>query len=195
MKTLPTDYSHQQLVDALFKEYDNLCHDSTLEDGEFTPAEYLVYLQSLTHAQLVEETATDDENPLSDFMSTYGWCLPLAICEELVSRSWLDVDFTSTYSPLFHIHMFTYQSSSFISYIRTDVLRGTCDVQLKDGKFYTYYNVSRRALLNLEFNKSMSLGFWFNRNCVNSDATSSLVFDVNKVYAFQSNPYVLSAAW
>ena len=78
--------------------------------------------------------------------------------------------------------MFTYQSSSFISYIGTDVLRGTCDVQLKDGKFYTYYNVSRRALLNLEFNKSMSLGFWFNRNCVNSNATSSLKFDMNKVY-------------
>ena len=90
--------------------------------------------------------------------------------------------------------MLTYQSSSFISYIRTDVLRGTCDVQLKDGKFYTYYNVSRRALLNLEFNKSISLGFWFNNNCVNSNATSSLVFDVNKVYAFQANPYVLSAA-
>ena len=80
--------------------------------------------------------------------------------------------------------MLTYQSSSFISYIRTDVLRGTCDVQFKDGKFYTYYNVSRRALLNLELNKSMSLGFWFNRNCVNSTATSSLVFDVNKDYSF-----------
>ena len=79
MKTLPTDYgdevvtySHQQLVDALSKEYDNMCHDSTLEDGEFTPAEYLVYLQSLTHAQLVEETCTDDENPLSEFMYTYS---------------------------------------------------------------------------------------------------------------------------
>jgi hypothetical protein len=79
--------------------------------------------------------------------------------------------------------MLTYQSSAFISYIRTNVLRGTCDVQLKDGNFYTYYNVSRRALLNLEFNKSISLGFWFNRNCVNSNNfTSSLVFDVNKVY-------------
>jgi len=80
--------------------------------------------------------------------------------------------------------MLTYQSSAFINYIRTNVLRGTCDVQLKDGKFYTYYNVSRRALLNLELNKSMSLGFWFNRNCVNSNATSSLVFDVNKDYVF-----------
>lgn len=78
--------------------------------------------------------------------------------------------------------MLTYQSSSFISYIRTNVLRGTCDVQFKDGKFYTYYDVSRRALLNLEFNKSMSLGFWFNRNLI--DADYSLLFDVNKVYAW-----------
>jgi len=80
--------------------------------------------------------------------------------------------------------MLTYQSSSFISYIRTDVLRGKCDVQLKDGKFYTYYNVSRRALIQLEFNKSVSLGFWFNRNCVNSNATYSRCFDVNKDYSF-----------
>jgi len=29
-------------------------------------------------------------------------------------------------------------------------------------------------LLNLKFNKSVSLGFWFNRNCVNSNATYSL---------------------
>ena len=72
MQTLPTDYSHQQLVDALFREYDNLCHDSTLEEGEFTPAEYLTYLQSLTHAELVDETGTDDEFTLSEFMSTYS---------------------------------------------------------------------------------------------------------------------------
>ena len=73
MQTLPTDYSHQQLVEALFKEYDNLCHDSTLEEGEPTPAEYLVYLQSLTHSQLVEETCTDDNNfTLSEFMYAYS---------------------------------------------------------------------------------------------------------------------------
>ena len=79
--------------------------------------------------------------------------------------------------------MLTYQSSSFISYIRTNVLRGTCDVQFKDGKYYTYTNVSRRALFNLELNKSMSLGFWFNRNILDGDFTeSTLRFDVNKDY-------------
>ena len=49
-----------------------MCHDSTLEEGELTPAEYFVYLQSLTHSQLVEETSTDDENPLSEFMYAYS---------------------------------------------------------------------------------------------------------------------------
>lgn len=90
---------------------------------------------------------------------------------------------STTIHPLFHIHMFTSQSSSFISYILTDVLCGSCIVKMKDGSFYRYTNVSRRALLNLEFNKSVSLGFWFNRNCVNSNA-KSVRFNLNKEYLF-----------
>ena len=176
MKTLPTDYSHPQLVDALQAEFIQLMHDVEPTDDDFTLDEHLDYLNAMSYDELVVETGTNDENPLSEFIYAYSWCLPLAIC---LVRCRLHV---YHYSPLFHIHMLTYQSSSFISYIRTDILRGTCDVQFKDGKFYTYYNVSRRALLNLELNKSMSLGFWFNRNCVNSKATSSLVFDVNKAY-------------
>ena len=73
LKTLPTDYSHQQLVNALYKEFDNMwCPDSIIEDGEFTPAEYLVYLQSLSHAELVKATCTDEENPLSEFIYAYS---------------------------------------------------------------------------------------------------------------------------
>ena len=68
--------------------------------------------------------------------------------------------------------MFTYQSSSFINYIFTDVLRGTCNVMMKNGTWYRYTNVSRRALLNLDYNPSISLGLWFNRNCVNSTRTN-----------------------
>jgi hypothetical protein len=72
MQTLPTDYSHQQLIDALVNEYENICHDSTLEEGEFTPSEYLTYLQSLTHDELVYETGTDDEFTLSEFMDAHS---------------------------------------------------------------------------------------------------------------------------
>ena len=70
--------------------------------------------------------------------------------------------------------MLTYQSSSFINYIFTDVLRGTCNVMLKNGTWYRYTNVSRRALLNLDYNPSISLGLWFNRNCVNATRTNQL---------------------
>jgi hypothetical protein len=62
---------------------------------------------------------------------------------------------------------FTYQSSSFISYITTDVLSGSCNVHLKNGACYAYYSgSSRRALLNLKFNRCLSLGMWYNYNCL-----------------------------
>lgn len=73
MKTLPTDYSHQQLVNALYTEYAHMCSDSTLEEGEFTPSEYLTYLNTLTHAELVDETNTDDESfTLAEYMYIYS---------------------------------------------------------------------------------------------------------------------------
>lgn len=58
------------------------------------------------------------------------------------------------------------QSSSFIDYIITDLLRGTASVYLKDGNRYFYTNVSRRAILNLQLQPNMSLGFWFNHNII-----------------------------
>ena len=72
MKTLPTDYSHQQLVDALQAEYEFLIHDDFDEDIDMTPPEHLDYLNSMSHDELIAETATDDTFTLSDFMSTYG---------------------------------------------------------------------------------------------------------------------------
>jgi hypothetical protein len=61
---------------------------------------------------------------------------------------------------------FTYQSSSFISYITTDLLRGSCNVHLKNGACYHYSGVSRRAILNLQLNPCLSLGLWYNYNCL-----------------------------
>ena len=72
MQTLPTDYSHQQLVDALSAEYEFLCHDDFDPDVDMTPSEHLDYLNSMSHAELIAETSTDDIFTLSDFMSTYG---------------------------------------------------------------------------------------------------------------------------
>jgi len=72
MQTLPTDYSHQQLVDALQAEYIQLMHDVESTDDDFTIDEHLDYLNTLSHAELIAETSTDNIFTLSDFMSTWG---------------------------------------------------------------------------------------------------------------------------
>jgi len=72
MQTLPTDYSHQQLVDALQAEYIQLMHDVEPTEDDFTLDEHLDYLNSLSHAELVTETATDDTFTLSDFIYAYS---------------------------------------------------------------------------------------------------------------------------
>ena len=73
MQTLPTDYSHQQLVDALIAEYYQLQEDD--ENNELGSVEdYTSYLQSLTHSQLITEMQLDDEFlTLSDFMHAFSW--------------------------------------------------------------------------------------------------------------------------
>jgi hypothetical protein len=72
MQTLPTDYSHQQLVDALIAQFVQLQEDDV--DGEMGSAEdYTSYLQQLTHSQLIDETGCDDEFlTINDFMYAFG---------------------------------------------------------------------------------------------------------------------------
>ena len=56
------------------------------------------------------------------------------------------------------------RSSSAVAAIHCDVLQGLALVSFKNGNVYAYSNVSRRAMLNLKFNPSISLGFWVNSN-------------------------------
>tara|TARA_E500000331_G_C16778453_1_gene507018 strand:+ start:208 stop:426 length:219 start_codon:yes stop_codon:yes gene_type:complete len=72
MKTLPTDYSSQQLIDALQGEYIQLMHDVEPTEDDFTIDEHLDWLNSMTHAELIAETNTDEENPLSEFIYAYS---------------------------------------------------------------------------------------------------------------------------
>ena len=66
----------------------------------------------------------------------------------------------------------SYRSSSCVSFIYGDILRGTCEVTYKNGSTYRYTNVSRRALLNLMLNPNLSLGFWVNDNLLSIDNKS-----------------------
>jgi hypothetical protein len=79
MPTLPTeelvptsDYSHQQLVDALLAEWAYMIHDDFNPEEDLTEEEYGKHLSTLTHAELLAEIDCDDEYyPLSQFM--HAW--------------------------------------------------------------------------------------------------------------------------
>ena len=66
-----------------------------------------------------------------------------------------------------------FRSSSTAQYIEVDFLNRECTVCYKNGSIYTYYNVSRRAMLNLYYNKTISLGFWINNNLLAFDSGCS----------------------
>ena len=51
--------------------------------------------------------------------------------------------------------------------VHVDALRGTATVLFNNSnKVYRYFNVSRRAILNLIANPNMSVGFWINTNLI-----------------------------
>ena len=75
------------------------------------------------------------------------------------------------------------RSSSAVDYIVTDIFLGRVNVKFSNGLWYRYTNVSRRAILNLELNPNMSLGFWVNDNIINS-ARVKQAFGVNLAYAW-----------
>jgi hypothetical protein len=68
---LNMQYTRQQLIDALAAEYDYLCHDDFDPDVDMSPDEHLEYLNSLSVEQLIDESSTDDEFTLDDFMTRY----------------------------------------------------------------------------------------------------------------------------
>ena len=47
-------------------------HDVEPTEDDFTIDEHLDYLNAMSHAELIVETSTDDENPLSEFMYAYS---------------------------------------------------------------------------------------------------------------------------
>ena len=66
------EYTKAQLVDALVREWEYLCHDD-YDPEDLTPEEYRKEMQELTIEQLIEETDTDDIGlTLAEYMETYG---------------------------------------------------------------------------------------------------------------------------
>jgi hypothetical protein len=66
-----TKPTKEQLIEALYNEYVYICHDDFNPDEDPTPEEYLEMLKEMSYDELVEETSTDEEYSLSDFIKTY----------------------------------------------------------------------------------------------------------------------------
>ncbi len=84
-----------------------------------------------------------------------------------------------------HLHMFRIQSrtSDACQCVYVSVLKGTAVVVFNNGAAYTYKNVSRRAITNLMLNPNMSLGFWVNNNCVNTERKVQVGSFVSQAFA------------
>ena len=61
----------EQLIEALYKEYEYLCHDDYDPDEDPTPEQYLETINTLSYDELVLETSTDEEYTLEDYLATW----------------------------------------------------------------------------------------------------------------------------
>jgi len=80
-----SQFTRQQLIDALQREYEYLIHDDFDPDVDMSADEHLAYLNSLSIDELIEDTNTDDEYTLDAFMHSYSWLLHLLITHWWVS--------------------------------------------------------------------------------------------------------------
>lgn len=52
-------------------EYEDLCHDEP-EDDDMTLEEFQEYLEEMTIDELIDETDTDEDYTLDQFLKNYG---------------------------------------------------------------------------------------------------------------------------
>ena len=64
--------TREQLIEALCKEYEYLCHDDFDPDLDASPEDYREMLEQMSYDDLIVETGTDEEYTLEDYLSTYG---------------------------------------------------------------------------------------------------------------------------
>ena len=62
----------EQLIEALYNEYVWLCHDDYDPDVDIAPEDYLMMLKDMTYDQLVEETCTDENCTLMEYIEAWG---------------------------------------------------------------------------------------------------------------------------
>ena len=64
--------SREQLIEALYNEYVWLCHDDFEPGVDIEPEDYLTMLKDMTYDELVEETCTDENCTLMEYIEAWG---------------------------------------------------------------------------------------------------------------------------
>ncbi len=65
-------YSKDQLIEALYNEYVYICHDDFDPDVDISPEDYRLLLKDLTIDKLIEETSTDEDYTLEEYMGVWS---------------------------------------------------------------------------------------------------------------------------
>ena len=64
--------TREQLIEALVKEYEYLCHDDYNPEEDVTPEEYRGLIETFSHDELIAETRTDEEYTLEEYLEIFG---------------------------------------------------------------------------------------------------------------------------
>jgi len=62
----------ENLIEALVNEYEFLCHDDFDGDFDISPEEYRFLLRDLSIDDLIEETSTDDNYSLAEYLEHWA---------------------------------------------------------------------------------------------------------------------------
>ena len=65
-------FPKETLIEALYNEYVFLCHDDYDPDVDIAPEDYLVMLKGMSYDELVEETDTDENFTLMEYIEAWG---------------------------------------------------------------------------------------------------------------------------
>lgn len=65
-------YTKEQIVQALFREYEFLCHDDFDPDLDISPEDYLTMIEDMSYDDLLNEACIDENFTLDEFMEVYG---------------------------------------------------------------------------------------------------------------------------
>ena len=88
----------------------------------------------------------------------------------------------------------SHRSSDCVERMVVDPVRAVVQVAYTKGSIYEYTHVSRRAIVNLLLNPSISLGFWVNTNLLPYDCKTRIFGECTRLNALFASSMPISDA-